>query len=139
MKKVSSILIMSILTAFACVGCEHFGQPKPQATTQTKIVAAKPSPQKYIFHSVKSGETMGTISKWYSGEVNRWHEIQAANPQADTTRLSVGEVLKIPMSMAVVHKEQPNFSTAPRRSKSKKAGSTAGDAPVTSEPVFGPK
>jgi LysM repeat protein len=139
MKKASNILILAILTAFACTGCEHFGQPKPKATTPTKIVAAKPALQGYIFHTVKSGETMGTISKWYSGDVNRWHEIQAANPQSSTTRLSVGEVLKIPMSMAVVHKQQPNFSTAPKRGKSKKAGSSTSGTTVTSEPVFGPK
>lgn len=139
MNRTLRTFLLVLLVLFIFAGCEHFAGPKPQKPTTTKIAKPKPSDQKYIYHTIKPGETMGTISQWYSGTATRWHEIQAANPQADTNRLRVGEVLKIPMSMAVDHTQQPGFSTAPKRSKSKKAAPPPGDGEVTPEPVFGPK
>lgn len=48
-------------------------------------------------HTVKSGETLGTIAAKYLGSSARWKEIWNANPQiANPDLIYVGQVLTVP-------------------------------------------
>jgi DNA-directed RNA polymerase subunit H (RpoH/RPB5) len=74
----------------------------------------------FIYHRVKYGETMATIAKWYSGNKDYWVELEEENPGMKPTDLQEGDVVRVPVSMAKVHEEQPSYSTATGRPKSTK-------------------
>lgn len=61
-------------------------------------------------HTVKSGETLGTIAKFYYGNPKRYTDIFAANtkvlPNADT--VSVGQQLVIPLAGPAVDAKAPS-------------------------------
>jgi hypothetical protein len=115
------------------------------------VEVARPEPaapqSEFIEHWVFPGETMATIAKWYSGDTTRWPEIAQHNPGLNPFRLKGGEVLRVPVSLATVHAEQPEHSTAPGpASKPVKKGPKvpppappADAAPAPAIPVFGPK
>lgn len=107
----------------------------------------------YIFHRVMSGETMSTIARYYSGQEGLWRLIAEANPGLNPVSLKQDDIVKVPMSIATVNKEQPAYSTARKSSKKSPAGPSKkegvaettqhrdedfGDE-VDDEPVFGPK
>ena len=95
----------------------------------------------FLTHEVKSGETMATISQWYSGDSSRWKEIARYNPGLQPFRLKGGEVLKIPNTLIVLHNEPPPASEA--SSKPLKKVAPKKEPPPTKvpeiTPSFGPK
>lgn len=97
----------------------------------------------FILHKVAAGETLATIAKWYSGKTADWREIAAANPGLDPSRLKEGQTLKIPLSLATVHKEPPHLSLSvspgPPKKTAKEKEDSEGPAPAETKPVFGPK
>ena len=139
MKRSVELMLLMPLVALILLGCATHDQLK------AKVDMPPPALEKpeFIFHKVMPGETMATIAKWYSGNGNQWKAISEQNPGMDPWRLKRDEIVKVPAYLATVHKEQPNFSTAPRP-KPKKGSSTAkpGELPVADdadEPVFGPR
>lgn len=51
-----------------------------------------------IQHTVRSGETLGTIAKQYLGDSSKYKIIAAANPQlTNINLLKVGQVLNVPL------------------------------------------
>jgi hypothetical protein len=106
----------------------------------------KPATATFIEHLVVPGETMATIAKWYAGESAAWTEIAKNNPGLHPFRLKGGEIVKVPLSLATVHTEQPAHSTAPEPvSKPVKRPTKPQPAPPTvvvpepPQPAFGPK
>lgn len=105
----------------------------------------------FLYHRAMSGETFGSIAKWYSGEEGKWREIEKANPGMNPWRLKRDDIVKVPVAMATLHADQPKTSTAPRpkvkkpspaakavQADSEEAIPSAG--PVgAEEPVFGPR
>lgn len=122
-----------------------------------KHAVKKPAPivdePTYIFHRVMSGETMATIARYYSGQEGLWRLIAEANPGLNPVGLKQDDVVKVPMSIATVNKEQPAYSTARRSgrkshsSPSRKEDDAAVNQPkdedsfddLDDEPVFGPR
>lgn len=107
-------------------------------------VPAKASPaEDFILHKVAAGETLATIAKWYSGKTAAWREIAAANPGLEPSRLKEGQTLKIPLSLATVHRDPPQTSSSgsqgPPKKTSKEKDDPEGPAPAETKPVFGPK
>jgi LysM repeat protein len=52
-----------------------------------------------IQHTVKSGETLGTIAQLYYGDKSQYTKIAAANPQLTNINIiKVGQVLNIPLA-----------------------------------------
>ena len=121
-------------------------RPEPAPTKDLPPVptsAKTPVPEEFILHKVLAGETLATIAKWYNGKPTAWKEIAPHNPGVQPFNLKAGQRIKVPKSLAVVHQEQPDFSTAtgpPAEKKSPKESETSGGAkPSSSETVFGPK
>jgi hypothetical protein len=121
----------------------------PPETTPVKVPPPEPEkPQsEFIEHWVFPGETMATIAKWYSGDTTRWPAIAQHNPELSPFRLKGGEVVRVPLSLATVHVEQPEHSTAsgPTSKPVKKVPKVPPPAPAPEAapapaiPVFGPK
>ncbi len=62
--------------------------------------STKPAEIQYYNHKVKySGETLGIISKWYTGRSAAWEEILSYNPGLDVRRMMPGDVVRIPTGM----------------------------------------
>ena len=121
----------------------------PPKTTPVKVAApvpVKPSAE-FIEHRVIPGETMATIAKWYAGDTTLWPVIAQHNLGLSPFRLKGGEVVRVPFSVATLHSEQPEYSTAAGpASKPVKKGPKgpppappAGAPPAPAIPVFGPK
>jgi hypothetical protein len=125
-------------------GCIEISIPsksKTHSPPSEPTVSAPPSgtPKgEYIYHKVMAGETMGTIAKWYAGDSAYWVEIAEENAGIKPTELHVGDMIKIPASMAKVHKEQPSFSTATIQPKSTKKASKQTATSTGSETTGGP-
>ncbi|RPH86012.1 MAG: hypothetical protein EHM75_08835 [Desulfobacteraceae bacterium] len=90
---------------------------------------------------------MATIAKWYAGDNTLWPVIAQHNPGMSPFRLKGGEVVRVPLSVATLHSEQPEHSTAagPGSMPAKKGPKgppptpPAGAPPAPAIPVFGPK
>jgi hypothetical protein len=123
----------------------------PPKTPPARTAAPEPGkpPLEFIDHLVISGETMATIAKWYAGDTTLWPAIAQHNLGLSPFKLKGGEVVRVPLSLATVHTEQPEYSTAvgpvSRPMKKGHKGTTpapptgAPSAPAPAIPVFGPK
>lgn len=52
---------------------------------------------KYIMHTVKSGETISSLADKYYGDYRKFHIIARYNEIVDATRLKVGQQIKVPV------------------------------------------
>jgi hypothetical protein len=94
----------------------------------------------FLAHKVKAGETMATISQWYSGDSSRWQEIARYNPGLQPFRLKGGEILKIPNTLIVLHNEPPTDSEVVSRPVKKPPPRKEPSTPKPEiPPAFGPK
>lgn len=120
------ILLGPMLIALTLLGCATPGEhdAKKARVDMPAPVLEKPE---YIFHKVMAGETLATIAQWYSGKSGKWREIAKENPELSPFNLQKDQIVKVPVSIATVHKEQPAFSTLPRK-KAKKAAPKASDS-----------
>ena len=67
----------------------------------------------YIEHTVKyPGETLGVISKWYTGTAANWRAILAFNPAMKATRIRLGDRVRIPRSLVIRDSPMPKRSAA---------------------------
>jgi hypothetical protein len=122
--------------------------PKTPPVRTAALDPEKPSLE-FIDHLVISGETMATIAKWYAGDTTLWPAIAQHNLGLSPFKLKGGEVVRVPLSLATAHTEQPEYSTAAgpaaRPVKKGTKGTTpapptgAPPAPAPAIPVFGPK
>ena len=48
-------------------------------------------------YKVKSGDSLGSIAMKFLGETSRWREIAELNDIANPNRISVGQVLQLPV------------------------------------------
>ena len=121
----------------------------PPKTTPVKVAPPEPEkpPSEFIEHRVIPGETMATIAKWYTGDTTLWPVIAQHNLGLSPFKLKGGEVVRVPFSVATLHSEQPEYSTAagPAAKPVKKGPKgppptpPAGAPPAPAIPVFGPK
>lgn len=134
-----------LLTLASCATLDQEDAIKDRIDLDAPLV----EPPKYIFHRVKPGETMATISKWYSGKEGNWKEIAEENPNLKPFALKKNEIVKVPSSLATVHLDPPPGSTVPpKRSKKPTSSSSPRETggpdddwvPAIEEgAVFGPK
>jgi len=138
MSKVYRIMTLAplVLALFLC-GCETANDHQIKKES-VAMVAPTPEPPEFIFHKVYAGETMATISKWYTGKESKWRDIADGNPGLSPWNLKAGAIVKVPLTLATFHTEQPPYSTKPKKSAKKPAkGQTSEDS--QEEEVFGPK
>jgi hypothetical protein len=121
----------------------------PPKTAPLRIAPPEPEkpPLQFIEHRVIPGETMATIAKWYTGDTTLWPAIAQHNLGLSPFKLKEGTVVKVPITLATEHTEQPEYSTAAGPvSKPVKKGPKgppptppSGAPPAPAIPVFGPK
>ena len=88
-------MIVVAMAVLLMVGCA--GRAKPGTAQHDKT---------YLTHTVKySGETLGSISSWYTGNSNNWKTIQSHNKGLNVNRIRVGNKIYIPR--ALVRRTQP--------------------------------
>ena len=139
-------LIWALFVVILVAGCGTM------SNEQIRKAVKKPAPTvdepAFIFHRVMAGETMGSIARYYAGKESLWREIAEANPELSPFRLKKDDIVKVPVAIATVNKEQPATSTAARKARMpvKKNSASAEPADETDdpletdfEPVFGPK
>jgi hypothetical protein len=122
---------------------------KPPAATEKPTRAAKApmkdkSGEEFILHRVSGGETLPSISQYYSGEADYWPEIAKYNSNLDPLRLKPGTTVKIPVYLALIHKTPPEIKAAPPspkppRKKTFQPLSPPSALPNPPEGGFGPK
>jgi len=81
-------------------------EPNPEPVTVSgapqavKIAAAAVIDSDTFTHTIKyRGDMLGTIAKWYTGDINNWKKILAANPQIVPERLQIGTKIIIPKEL----------------------------------------
>jgi hypothetical protein len=73
-------------------------------------------------HTVSlSGETLSLIAKWYTGSLNNWHQLAAANPQIDPNRIFIGNEIVIPEELLTTREPLPQSFLDQTHSPKKKA------------------
>ena len=119
--------------------------PDPAPSKDQRTAAVQPSsqeqaspPVEFITHKVFAGETLATISKWYSGDTALWPEIAKYNPGLSPFKLNAGEVVMVPLYLATIHTEQPEHSTVAAPAKPAKKPVKGGGPPATASPPPGP-
>lgn len=88
-EKMSIRTILFLVLALSVQGCK----PKPTAPDPMTL----PYEHRVQYH----GETLGIISKWYTGSFDNWKAIKDANPGMDERRLRMGSVILIPREVMV--------------------------------------
>lgn len=72
----------------------------------------KKDESKYLYHTLKAGETVYAISKTYGVTET---EIISSNPGIDITKLSVGSQVAVPKKTTVTVRQQENQAVAPQK------------------------
>ena len=68
---------------------------------------------KYYHHTVTvSGETLGIIAGWYTGDMSNWRTILSHNKGLDVQRIQIGDTVKIPENLLVRRKPLPEKQVA---------------------------
>ena len=94
--------IFAALVSIAMIGCS---QNRNGMSDQDAVP--------YLEHVVKyPGETLGEISKWYTGTAANWRAILAFNPAMKATRIRLGDIVRIPRSLVIRDSPLPKRSAA---------------------------
>ena len=125
------------------------GSPADKRPLEEKTPPIPASPKDkpkgdFILHRVAGGETLPSISQYYSGEADYWPEIAKYNPNLDPLRLKPGTTVKIPIYLAIIHKTPPEAkpSTPSPKAPKKKIPMPLSPPPALPKPPeggFGPK
>ena len=125
------ILLVPLFLALLVCSCSTVDQTKKKDS-------------EFIFHRVMAGETLSSIARWYTGSESMWHEIAEDNPKLSPSSLRQGDIVKVSVSLATVHKEQPPDSIKLQKAVKKTnqvpgtEGSDSSAAPAPEE-IFGPR
>lgn len=92
-------------------------QEKPKPAEPRRVEVEKPD---FLEHTVTySGETLGVIARWYTGDAQNWKTIAEANPAIDPRRMSLGDTILIPMRIVARMEVLPSSAvpkvSAPRK------------------------
>lgn len=133
---------------------EEFNKPvarslEPVAEQQTKPAPEK-SPSKsspkdtFILHRVTAGDTLPSITQWYSGEADFWPEVAKYNPNLYPFHLKPGITVKVPGYLAIIHQTPPKLKPPTPSPKAPKKKTPIPLSPPTVLPKppeggFGPK
>ncbi len=127
----------------SCSIVDHI-EKKDSVDVSIDVVAPEIEKPEFIFHRVMAGETLGSIARWYTGLESLWRKIAEDNPKLNSSKLRLGDIVKVSVSLATVHKEQPPYSTkSPKAAKKKNRGPAAEEIDPSATPapeeIFGPR
>mgnify|MGYP001416166402 CR=1 FL=1 len=139
MSKVCRLLFLApvVLALFLC-GCQTANDHQIKKDSVAMVPPKVETPE-FIFHKVYAGETLATIAKWYTGKTSKWRDIADENPGLNPWNLKAGDIVKVSLSLATVHTEQPPYSTKPRGTAKKSSKGAAPQDDAEQEEAFGPK
>ncbi len=159
--------VVGLVVLCLCVGCGLLGkESQPETAPEAETTAApsdtrwrkepkakappqqrqeQPAPSNYV-HTVRwPGETLSIIAAWYTGSIDTWKEVAAANPDINPDRIFVGNKILIPDNLIKTKEPMPqdflwNFIAKPK----KETAPSKPTAPPKKEPerepeLFGPK
>lgn len=109
-------ILIGAMALTAASGCRRIRPPMPaSAPAKVKAPATGPATSQattgptYIMYTIRPGDTLGRIAGTVMGNRANARLIERANPGLDPTKLTVGQVIKVP----VLKKRTP--ATAPAR------------------------
>ncbi len=111
MKKVTMFRVLVrttilVIVTLSCSSCSYL-QGKASDTERT-----------YFRHVVRyPGETMGAISRWYTGETRNWKIIAQLNKSVSPKRISIGDEILIPDELVITGDPLPRKSLKRRRTR----------------------
>ena len=101
--RVFLILLVGLLSVGVLAGCST--PPPPPPPPPAAPPPAKPSS---VEHTIQyKGETLGLISKWYTGNPANWNLIIQANPGLKPNRMNLGNVITIPGDIVTRREPMP--------------------------------
>jgi LysM repeat protein len=90
--------------------------PAPVLQPPEPETVAEPVP--YVHTVNRSGETLGAISRWYTGSADNWKRLIDANKGLKPRRIRVGDKILIPEELMKTQQPMPaNFMTAKTQKK----------------------
>lgn len=82
-------------------------ETKPEPAPVAPVVApALPADVAVASHTIQAGDTFTSLAKKYYNDETRIGVIAQANPGVDSTRLKIGQVVKIPADLKAVDKQR---------------------------------
>lgn len=81
---------------------------------------------KEISYIVRRGDTLSSIARQTTGDYRNWRSITEYNKISDPTKISVGQKIFIPTSLAIVNKTKSSPAESPQISSTPTAPKTGG-------------
>jgi len=76
-----------------------------QEQTIDEVLPAKIVSSGVFMHTVKKGDMLGEIAKWYTGSMSNWKKILEVNPHIIPNRMQIGSQITIPKGLLITTKE----------------------------------
>ncbi len=82
-------------------------EPMPEFTKKVRRsikekLPTQPVGRTYYTHRVTiPGESLSIIAKWYTGDLKKWEQLAAANPNLNPNRIDIGDEILIPEDMMI--------------------------------------
>jgi hypothetical protein len=87
--------------------------------SEVKLLSPTSEPGFYIHRVRWPGETLSTISQWYTGSWKNWKGLSKANPSLHPNRIEIGDYIFIPEALMKSRKPMPiSFLSSSVRKKS---------------------
>jgi len=117
---------IGLFVVFACLGCNGVGQKLDKwQTSVTKSVkgtlnfsdsddAKRKNSDVYFIHTSQwSGETLGIVADWYTGDSSNWTKLAEINPNVEPQKVAAGSEIFIPVNLLKTREALPqNYASA---------------------------
>ena len=115
--------LIGLLIIFVCLGCANFGQKLDKwqksvketldfSDSESATEAEKKNGDIYFIHTSRySGETLGIVADWYTGDSKNEKVLAEINPDLDPKKIEAGSEIFIPVKLLKTRKSMPqNFA-----------------------------
>jgi len=127
----------------SCSGCAELLQkapekvpiaPAPKRVESPEFIPIdieEPKEPEKLIHLVRwPGETLSIIAKWYTGELDNWEDLAAANPDLNPHLLFINTKICIPDNLIKNREPMPKKFMSKFTKKEKKAAMDSRDTPL---------
>ena len=102
------------------VAAATINPPEPEIFQPVPATPPPPIETQFI-HKVRwPRETLFSISRWYTGSGNNWHQLAAANPTVRPQAIHIGDVILIPEELLKRRLPMPQPISKPKPANSEK-------------------
>ena len=111
--------LIGLLIIFTCLGCANFGQKFEKwqksvketlnfSDSESATEAEKKNGDVYFIHTSRySGETLGIVADWYTGDSKNGKVLAEINPDLDPKKIEAGSEIFIPVKLLKTRKSMP--------------------------------